>query len=194
MLIPGVGIGIDMMRAMALKQDLQHSIDAAAQTMTQRLNICLDGTRTASGSRGTVQDRDNGCLNDTVFAGGLKNSAQTLLTNNFTQRGYEVPPRIDNDVVINQITGDMQMQGSVTYKCWFMKLVDPSGCRVAVNSGASLKNAFAQGKPLKITVPDNLVDIWAEENNQPNPALTVTAQDGWKPTRSPPGPTCPAAW
>lgn len=192
MLIPAVGIGIDTMRAMTLKQDLQHSIDAAAQTMTQKLNLCLDGKRTQSGGKGLVDDVDTGCLNDAVFTGGLKASAQTLLTNNFTQRGYVVPPRIDGEVTINQLTGDMQMRGSVTYKCFFMKMIDPNGCLVTVGSGDALKNAFAQSKPLKIIVPTNLFDIWAEEPNQPNPPVVITATDGWKPYSFATGPNLPA--
>jgi Flp pilus assembly protein TadG len=181
MLLPAIGIGIDTMRAMALKQDLQQSIDSTAQTMTLRLNLCLDKARTANGTKGQVADPDTGCLNDSVFTGGLKASAQTLLNTNFTQRGYVVPPQIVGDVAIDQITGQMQMQGTVTYKCFFMKLIDPNGCLVAAGSGTKLSNAFAQGKPLSVSVPTDLFDIWAQEPNQPLKPIVMTASDGWKP-------------
>lgn len=180
-LIPGIGIGIDMARLMALKQDLQHSVDAASQTMTQRLNLCLDQTRTQSGAAGQTQDQDLGCLNSSQFTTNLKSSAQTLLSTNFAQRGYSTPPTIVGDVVIDQVSGHMQLQATVGYHCFFMRMLGGNLCNANAMSGANLTNAFAQGKVLRISVPATLTDLWAAENNQPNPAMLITASDGWEP-------------
>lgn len=183
MLIPAVGIGWDTVRSMALKKDLQQSIDATAQTMTQRVNSCLATTRTASGAGGFNNDTDNGCLNNAQYTSNLKGSAQTLLTQNFSQHGYLNAPTIVGDVTINQITGQLNMQGSVSYRCVFMKLVYPSGCIVTAGSGTDLENAYAQGKVLQISVPTEVYDLWATYPNQPaNPKpLIISATDGWKP-------------
>ncbi len=180
-LIPGIGIGVDMARLMALKQDLQHSVDATTQTITQRLNLCLDKKRTQSGTQGQVQDQDTGCLNDAQYTTALKSTAQALLSTNFTQKGYSSPPTIVGDVVLNQITGQMKMAATVSYHCFFMRMLNAQLCNAAASSDGNLSNAFAQGLPLRINVDPNVKDLWAEDQTQPNLPFNIGASDGWKP-------------
>ncbi|MBD2745774.1 Tad domain-containing protein [Microvirga sp. BT688] len=193
-LIPAAGIAYDYSRLSALHNDLQGSVDSISQTMSQRINACLDTIRTDNGSGGYTLD--NGCLNAGQYGADRRafnpqTEAQTLLGTNFTQSGYDPanPPTVVGSVEIDKYTGRYLVNAQVGYKCVFMSLLKQD-CTVTASSGAVTSNAFAQADRLQLTGP-TAVEIWAGRAS-PSLPFTLTASKGWPGYTYSVGPTLPS--
>ena len=192
-LIPAAGVAYDYSRLSTLHNDLQGSVDSISQTMSQRINACLDTIRTNNGAGGYTLD--NGCLNAGKYGSDQRAfdpqvEAQKLLGTNFTQSGYDPakPPTVLGSVEIDKYTGRYVVNAQVGYKCVFMSLL-VKDCTVTASSGAVTSNAFAQADRLEVSGPTN-VEIWA---GMPSPSLpfSLSASKGWPGYTFSVGPTLP---
>jgi hypothetical protein len=192
-LIPAAGVAYDYSRLSTLHNDLQGSVDSISQTMSQRINACLDTIRTNNGAGGYTLD--NGCLNAGKYGSDQRAfdpqvEAQKLLGSNFTQSGYDPahPPTVLGSVEIDKYTGRYVVNAQVGYKCVFMSLL-VKDCTVTASSGAVTENAFAQADRLEVTGPA-AVEIWA---GMPSPSLpfSLSASKGWPGYTYSIGPTLP---
>ncbi|WP_262030195.1 TadE/TadG family type IV pilus assembly protein [Microvirga sp. Mcv34] len=180
-LIPAAGVAYDYSRISAMHNDLQGSVDSISQTITQRINACLDTIRTDNGSGGYTLD--NGCLNAGHYGADRRTfdpqaEAQKLLAENFTQTGFDPasPPQVVGSVEIDKYTGRFVVNAQVGYKCVFMSLLKRD-CTVTASSAAVTSNAFAQADQLALTGPAK-AEIWAGQSS-PSLPFNLQASKGW---------------
>ncbi|WP_262030194.1 TadE/TadG family type IV pilus assembly protein, partial [Microvirga sp. Mcv34] len=180
-IIPAAGVAYDYSRASALHNDLQGSVDSISQTITQRINACLDTIRTNNGSGGYTLD--TGCLNAGQYGADRRAfdpqaEAQKLLASNFTQMGFDPanPPQVVGSVEIDKYTGRYVVNAQVGYKCVFMSLLKKD-CTVTASSAAVTSNAFAQADQLALTGPAT-AEIWAGQAS-PSLPFNLQASKGW---------------
>ncbi|QRM35030.1 TadE/TadG family type IV pilus assembly protein [Microvirga sp. VF16] len=180
-LIPAAGVAYDYSRISALHNDLQGSVDSISQTITQRINACLDTIRTDNGAGGYTLD--TGCLNAGQYGADRRAfdpqlEAQKLLATNFSQTGFDPakPPQVIGSVEIDKYTGRYVVNAQVGYKCVFMSLLKKD-CTVSASSSAVTSNAFAQADQLALTGP-TAIEIWAGQTS-PSLPFALQASKGW---------------
>ncbi len=166
------GAGVDLGRGSAMRSSLQQSVDATSQTLTDTVKTCHDRNRT---NDVTV---DQGCLNDPQFMASLRTEAQTLVTQNFKQRGYDQPPTLTGPITVDQINGRMRIQASVGYNCVIFRVLN-SDCNLNAVSGTSA-NLSTQALTLSLSGPTGQRFIYVGDPTI-NLPVTYNVSGGWSP-------------
>lgn len=166
------GAGIDLGRGSAMRSSLQQSVDATSQTLTDRVKTCHDRNRT---NNITI---DDGCLNDPQFMTALRTDAQTLVTQNFKQRGYDQAPALTGPITVDQLNGRLNIQAQVGYNCVVFRVLN-SGCNLNAVSGTNA-NLSTQALTLSLTGPTGPRTIYVNDASIGLP-LTYNVSGGWSP-------------
>lgn len=171
-IIGTIGAGIDFSRASAMRSSLQQSVDSTSQTLTDRVNTCHEKNRTNNITT------DTGCLNDPAYVAALRADAQTLLTDNFRQRGFTTAPTISGPVTLDKINGRMSIEATVGYNCVVFRVLQQD-CNIQSRS-ISNANLSTQAGTMSIAGPSGNVRIYVGDGSI-NLPLSYTVTGGWAP-------------
>ncbi|WP_377817462.1 Ig domain-containing protein [Bosea massiliensis] len=166
------GAGVDLGRGSAMRSSLQQSVDATSQTLTDTVKTCHDRNRT---NDVTI---DQGCLNDPQFMATLRSEAQTLVVQNFKQRGYDQAPALTGPITVDQINGRMRLQASVGYNCVVFRVLN-SDCNLNAVSGTSA-NLSTQALTLSLSGPTGQRFIYVGDPTV-NLPVSYNVSGGWSP-------------
>lgn len=166
------GAGVDLGRGSAMRSSLQQSVDATSQTLTDTVKTCHDRNRT---NDVTI---DQGCLNDPQFMATLRSSAQSLVTQNFKQRGYDQAPALTGPITVDQINGRLRIQASVGYNCVVFRVLN-SDCNLNAVSGTSA-NLSTQALTLSLSGPTGQRFVYVGDPTV-NLPVSYSVSGGWSP-------------
>jgi hypothetical protein len=166
-----------------MRSSLQQSVDAASQTLTDTVKTCHDKNRTSNVTT------DRGCLNDPQFMASLRSSAQSLVTRNFKQHGYDQAPTLSGPISVDQINGRLNIEATVGYNCVVFRVLN-SGCNLTSISGTSA-NLSTQALTMSLNGPTGQRFIYAGDSTI-NLPVSYAVSGGWAPyswgqTGMPPG-------